>query len=262
MGERTSYETGTFSWADLSTTDPEGAKAFYTELLGWDAEDIPVGDDAVYTMCRIGGKDVGAIAGQMEQEREQGVPPHWNSYITAHDLDERAAQVTELGGNLVMPPFDVMDVGRMAVAQDPTGAFFFLWQPKASIGAGLVNSPGALSWNELGTKDVKAAEGFYSQLFGWTYDPLDMNGQGTYDIIRRGERTNGGIRAQTEMEQNIPPNWLVYFGTDDCDASAAKAQQLGGNVIQPTLQLPNGAFTVLADPQGAVFALFQGDFDD
>jgi uncharacterized protein len=262
MAERTSYETGTFSWVDLATTDQDGAKAFYAGLFGWEYQDNPIGDGATYTMCRLDGKDVAAISFQMQQEREQGVPPHWNSYITAHDLDERAARVPELNGNLVMPPFDVMDVGRMAVASDPTGAFFMLWQPKSHVGAGIVNAPGALAWNELGTNDVDTAKRFYADLFGWTYDDIEMNGQGTYSIIRNGESRNGGIRAQTPQEQGIPPNWLVYFGTVSCDEGAAQAEKLGGRVLVPTMRVPAGGFAVIADPQGAAFALFEGDFDD
>jgi predicted enzyme related to lactoylglutathione lyase len=262
VGERTSYETGAFSWVDLSTTDPEAAKRFYAGLFGWELEDTPAGEGVTYTMCRIGGKAVAAISGQMEIERQQGVPPHWNSYITAHDLDERAGRVSELGGNVMAPPFDVLDVGRMAVVADPTGAVFMMWQPKSSIGAELVNVPDALTWNELGTHDVDSAKRFYADHFGWTYDDIDMNGQGTYSIILNGDQRNGGIRAQTPQEEDIPPNWLPYFAAASVDESAAKAKELGGNVLVPTMHVPNGAFTVVADPQGAVFALFHGEFDD
>lgn len=262
MAERTSYETGTFSWADLSTTDPDAAKSFFAGLFGWECEDMPAGEGMTYTMCRIDGKNVAAISAQMEMEREQGIPPHFNSYITAHDLDERAGQVGELGGNVIMPPFDVMDVGRMAIAADPTGAVFMMWEPKGSIGAELVNVPGALTWNELGTTDVDAAKRFYGELFGWTYDDIDMNGQGTYSIVLRGDQRNGGIRAQTPQEAGIPPNWLVYFAATSVDESAATAKELGGNVVVPTMQVPNGAFSVVADPAGAVFGLFHGEFDD
>jgi uncharacterized protein len=262
VGERSSYETGAFSWVDLSTTDPVSAKAFYAGLFGWQLEDTPAGEGMTYTMSRIGGQDVCAISAQMQQERDRGIPPHWNSYITAHDLDQRAGRVPEIGGNVLMPPFDVLDVGRMAVVADPTGAVFMLWEPKSNIGAQLVNVPGALTWNELGTTDVDTAKRFYTDLFGWTYDDIDMNGQGTYSIILNGDERNGGIRAQTPQEEGIPPNWLVYFGAAGVDESAAQATELGGNVIVPTMHVPNGAFSVVADPQGAVFALFQGEFDE
>ena len=262
MGERSSYETGTFSWVDLSTTDPEGAKAFYAALFGWEPVDMPAGEGMTYTMCRLEGKYVAALSAQMEQEREQGIPPHWTSYVTAHDLDERAARVPELNGSLVMPPFDVLEAGRMAVAADPTGAIFSMWKPNNSIGAELVNVPGAMTWNELGTNDVDTAKSFYADLFDWTYDDIDMDGQGTYSIILNGDQRNGGIRAQTPQEEGIPPNWLVYFAAVSVDESAAQAKELGGNMLVPTMHVPNGAFSVSADPEGAVFALFQGEFDD
>jgi predicted enzyme related to lactoylglutathione lyase len=262
MGERTSYETGTFSWVDLGTTDQEGAKAFYAGLFGWEYEDMPIGDGANYTMCRIEGKDVAAIATQSDQERQQGIPPHWNSYVTAHDLDERTARIGELGGNVIMPPFDVLEAGRMALAADPTGAVFLMWQPKNHVGAGLVNVPGALTWSELGTTDPDVAKRFYGDLFGWTYEDLDMNGQGTYTIVKNGDRSNGGIRSLSPQEQGMPPFWLAYFATESCHESAAAAQKQGGRVLVPRMQVQAGAFSVIADPQGAAFAVFEGDFDD
>lgn len=262
MGERTSYETGTFSWIDLGTTDQEGAKAFYAGLFGWEYEDMPIGDGATYTMCRLEGKDVAAIAPQRDEERQQRIPPHWNSYVTAHDLDERAARVGELGGNLILPPFDVLDAGRMAVVADPTGAVLMMWLPKNHIGAALVNVPGALTWNELGTSDPEAAKRFYGELLGWTYEDLDMNGQGTYTMVKNGDRSNGGIRALSPQEQGMPSFWLVYFATESCDESAAAAEKQGGRVLVPRMQVQAGAFSVIADPQGAAFAVFEGDFDD
>jgi predicted enzyme related to lactoylglutathione lyase len=262
MGERTKYESGTFSWADLATTDPDGAKSFYAGLFGWECEDLPVGEGGTYTMCRLDGKNVAALSGQRDEDRAQGVPPHWNNYVTVDDLDERASRVAELNGNLMMPPFDVMDVGRMAVATDPPGAVFMLWEPRSNIGAEVVNAPGALSWNELATTDVEAAKKFYEGLFGWTYEDMDMNGAGTYTIIRNGDRSNGGIRAQGPDEEGIPPNWLPYFGAVSVDESTGRANKLGGRVIVPTMRVPAGAFAGIADPQGAAFSLFEGDFDD
>jgi predicted enzyme related to lactoylglutathione lyase len=262
MGERTKHDDGIFSWADLSTTDPDGAKAFYSGLFGWECEDTPVDGGGTYTMCRVDGKNVAAIASQREEERAQNVPPHWNNYITTSDVDARAAKVSELNGNLMMPPFDVMDVGRMAVAADPTGAVFMLWQPKSNIGAQLVNAPGALAWNELATPDVDAAKNFYGGLLGWTYDDMEMDGGMAYSIIKNGDRQNGGIRSQAPPEQGMPAFWVPYFGVVSSDESSAKADELGGQVIMPTQRIPPGAFAVIGDPQGAAFLLFEGEFDD
>jgi uncharacterized protein len=261
MGERTAYDSGTFSWADLSTTDTGGAKAFYAGLFGWECEDVPTGGAGVYTMCRMRGKNVGALSGQSDQERSQGVPPHWNSYVTVHDLEERAPRVTDLNGNLIMPPFDVMDVGRMALAADPAGAVFAMWEPKSSIGAEIVNEPGALTWNELATSDMAAAKEFYGALFDWTFEDIE-GGPLPYAIVKNGGRSNGGIRAQGDQEKGIPANWVPYFAAVSCDESAARATELGGRVVVPTTRVPAGAFAGVMDPQGAVFSLFEGDFDD
>src|SRR3954464_15076286 len=134
MGERTEYAPGTFSWADLTTTDADGAKAFYTALFGWDAEDTPIPDGGVYTMLSKGGKAVGALSAGRE-----GQPAAWNTYVTVASADDSAEAAAGQGGTVAMAPFDVMDVGRMAVVQDPTGAFFAVWEPRANIGAGVVN---------------------------------------------------------------------------------------------------------------------------
>ena len=261
MAERTSYAPGTFSWVDLATTDPGGAKAFYSELFDWSPEDMPTGNGGTYTMFRLRGQYVAATSEQQEQERSQGIPPHWNSYVTVDDVDQRATRASELGGSVIAPPFDVLEVGRMAAVADPTGAVLSLWEPKTHIGAGLVNAPGGLSWNELGTNDVAKAKDFYSGLFGWSMD--DQEGSmGSYTMIQNGERANGGIRALSEQEQGVPSNWLVYFGVSSVDDTAAKAAELGASTLVPPTEIPIGKFAVLADPQGAVFALFAGDFDD
>jgi predicted enzyme related to lactoylglutathione lyase len=260
VGERTRYEPGTFSWVDLGTTDPDGAKAFYTGLFGWEFVDMPVGEGMTYTICRLGGKDVCALSGQSEQEREQGVPPHWNNYITVDDVDDRAPRIDQLNGNLIMPPFDVMDAGRMALGSDPTGAVFAMWEPRNHIGAGLVNEPGALAWNELATGDLPAAEQFYGALFGWTFDEIE-DSPIPYAVIKNGNSSNGGVRAQSDDEKGIPANWVPYFGTVSCEESAARATALGGRVVIPTMRVPAGAFAGIADPQGAFFSIFEGEFD-
>ena len=162
MGERTQHTPGTFSWTDLNTTDQESAKAFYSALFGWEIEDMPAGEDVVYSMAAIDGKWVGAISPQPQQQRDAGVPPSWNSYITVADADATAARAAELGGSVHAPPFDVMEAGRMAVIQDPQGAWFLIWQPNQHLGAQLVNAPGALCWNELGSPDLDGSAAFYS----------------------------------------------------------------------------------------------------
>jgi uncharacterized protein len=261
MGERTAYAPGTFSWVDLSTSDPDAAKAFYEALFGWTHEDLPTGN-GTYTMFRLNGKDVAAVSQQQPDEAAQGIPPHWNNYITVEDVDASAGKVSALGGTVLLEPFEVLDAGRMAVVADPTGAVFMLWQAKNNIGAGLVNEPGALSWNEEGTKDVGKAKEFYGGLFGWSYEDF---ADGTYSVIHLGDKTNGGIRPQSEQEAAIPPNWLPYFAIQDCDAGVAKATELGGTVMVPPMDVQvegaDGRIAILADPQGAAFALYSGFLD-
>jgi predicted enzyme related to lactoylglutathione lyase len=261
MGKRTEYAPGTFSWVELSTTDPDGAKAFYSELFDWDAIDMPVGDTGeTYTMLNINGDVVAALARQREQQRAQGVPPNWLSYITVADADETAARAAELGGVVHAPPFDVLDVGRMAVLQDPTGAVFAIWQPRLHIGAARVNDPGCLSWNELSTRDIDAVERFYGGLFGWSAEAME-GGPGPYKVVKVGDRANGGIRAMSDAEGNIPPHWLPYFTTESVEQSTAKLAALGGTLMAGPYELAMGRIAIARDPQGAAFALYEGQVE-
>jgi len=259
MAERTKYTAGTFSWTDLTTTDQDGAKQFYMGLFGWDAVDNPVGEGMVYSMMQIGGKDVAAISPQMQAQRDAGVPPAWNSYVTVDSADESADKAKKLGANVMAPPFDVMDVGRMAVIQDPQGAFFMLWEPKLHIGASIVNAPGALSWNELASVDLNASADFYRELFDWDISPMEGMALPYMLIKTAAGNTNGGIRP---AQENEPSYWLVYFGSDDIDASAATVADSGGNALVPPMDIGIGKIGVFQDPQGAVFALWAGQFDD
>jgi predicted enzyme related to lactoylglutathione lyase len=257
MGERTQYEPGAFCWTDLSTTDPDAAKRFYGGLFGWEAEDLPVGDGVYYSMMRLNGNDVAAISPLQEQQREAGVPPLWNSYVSVESADAVADKAKELGATVHAPPFDVLESGRMAVIQDPHGAFFMLWQPRQHFGAKLVNGPGALTWNELASPDLDASKAFYGALFGWTLEPFD-GGPGPYLVIRNGDAGNGGVRVANPGE---PPNWSVYFGTDDIDAGLAKVEELGGEKMMPDpVDIQVAKIGIVRDPQGAFFTLYDGQF--
>jgi predicted enzyme related to lactoylglutathione lyase len=251
MGERTSYTPGTFSWAELMTSDADGAKAFYAELFGWEYEDNPTGPEGpVYSMATRDGHHVAALFGDDSQ------PPHWNCYVTVESVDDAAQKATDSGGALMHEAFDVMEVGRMAVITDPTGAALCLWEPRQHIGATLVNTPGSMAWNDLVTPDAEAAIDFYGKLFGWTFE--EMPGSGGYRVIRNGERSNGGI-----YPQDGPSNWIPYFGHDDVERLVGDIEGLGGSLYNGPVQVPAGTFAVLADPQGAVFAaLTSGQYDD
>jgi uncharacterized protein len=260
MGERTQYTPGTFSWTDLNTTDQEAAKAFYSGLFGWEITDMPAGEGINYSMAAIDGKWVGAISPQPQQQRDAGVPPAWNSYITVENVDETAARAAELGASVHAQPFDVLQAGRMAVVQDPQGAWFELWQARDHIGAGLVNAPGALSWNELGSPDLEGSARFYGDLLGWTTTAVE-GADPPYLVVSTADgRTNGGIRPPAPP--GTPPFWLVYFATADIEASVTRTGELGGNVLLPPTDIGIARIAVIQDPQGAVFALYAGALED
>ncbi len=257
MGERTQYTPGTFCWTDLTTTDQDAAKVFYRELFGWEVTDVPVGDGVVYSMMSLDGKNVAAISPQQQAQRDAGVPPTWNSYISVEDADATLERAKALGATVHAPAFDVMGAGRMGVVQDPQGAFFLVWQAKDHIGASLVNAAGALAWDELATPDMDGSAGFYSELFGWSTEPIE--GPMPYLTIKTAAGGyNGGIRPKMEQE---PPYWLVYFGTEDVESSLAKVASLGGNQLAPATDIGMGTIGVAQDPHGAVFALFAGQLE-
>jgi len=254
MGERTQYAPGTFSWTDLSTTDQDAAKAFYAGLFGWQADDRPVDESTVYSMQLIDGKAVAAISPQPAQQREAGVPPLWNSYITVASADDAAAQAGELGGTVHAPPFDVMDAGRMAVFADPIGAVISVWEPKAHIGAGIVNEPNSYGWSELVTTDLEASKTFYGAVFGWG---SQTHGEGTpmpYTEWKIGDRSVAGMMPKPPMmPAEVPPHWGVYFSVDGTEAAMDKVKELGGHVIMGPMDVEPGKIAVVSDPQGAVF---------
>jgi predicted enzyme related to lactoylglutathione lyase len=258
MGERSGYTPGTFCWSELATTDQGAAKEFYAGLFGWVADDRPVGDDAYYSMQVHNGKQVAAIALQPQQQRDAGVPPLWNSYVWVDSADAVLERAKELGATVHAPAFDVMTAGRMAVIQDPQGAYFMLWQPRDHRGAELVNAPGALVWNELQSPDLDASASFYGDLFGWEIEQFpDM--QERYLGIKNAGANNGGIR---DLTPPAPPSWLVYFGVQDIDVALGTVGQLGGSTLAGPIDIQVAKIAVVADPQGAVFALYAGELED
>jgi predicted enzyme related to lactoylglutathione lyase len=250
MGERTSHPPGTFSWSELVTSDAAAAKEFYTALFGWEYDDQPIPDGGVYSMAQRDGKNVAALFGSDQQ------PPHWNCYVTVASADETTNIARENGANVMAEPFDVMDAGRMAVLADPAGAVINVWEPRSSIGAELVNTPGALTWDDLVVPDAEQVMGFYSAVFGWTFE--EMPDSGGYRIIRNGDRTNGGIMPSGDS----PPGWTPYFGHEDVDRLATELEGLGGKALSEIFRMPQGSIIAIQDPQGAVFAAWTGEYDD
>lgn len=258
MGERTSYPPGTFSWTDLGTNDFAGAKVFYSELFGWELEDMPAGGGMVYSMARLDGSYVAAVYEQDEKQRSQGIPPNWMSFITVDEIEACTSEADRLGGAVLSQPFDVLDSGRMSLVSDPTGAMFAMWQPGKHIGAQLVNVSGALTMNELNTRDVPAAKEFYRSLFGWTFED---DPSGAYTSIKNGGNLNGGMIELSPEWGDAPSHWRPYFAIADCDDSLAKIKKLGGQVHVASTEVPAGRFAVVSDPQGASFSLFEGELD-
>jgi predicted enzyme related to lactoylglutathione lyase len=255
MGLPPSHAPGTVSWAELATSDADAAKSFYTTLFGWSYEDNPIGDGQVYSMASRDGSVVAALFGSDQ-------PPHWNCYVTVASVDDATARAADQGGEVVAEPFDVMDVGRMSVIADPSGAALCLWEPRRHIGAMLVNTPGALTWNDLVTPDPDAAARFYGALFGWTTE--EIPDAGGYRVIKNGERSNGGIMPADPQGggPDTPPSWMPYFGHEDVDGLVEQVGGLGGRVLNGPVRMSQGSIAVLADPQGAVFAAWTGEYEE
>lgn len=246
----TSHPPGTFCWIELGTSDPGGAKTFYTRLFGWEVSETPMGEGEIYFIFKKSGADTAAMYAQGKEQ--QGIPPNWLSYVSVADAGATTEQAKALGGSVLSGPLDVWDFGRMTVLTDPQGAAFAVWQPKSHIGVGVRDEPGTFCWNELQARDVDAARKFYSALFGWR-----MKESPEYTELAAGDQAIGGI-LPSQAPPEVPSHWMPYFAVEDCDASAAKAQSLGGAIYVPPTDVPNvGRFAVVADPQGAVFAIIR-----
>jgi predicted enzyme related to lactoylglutathione lyase len=197
------------------------------------------------------------VCGLMEMSPEMGeMPPVWGTYVATDDADATVQRVTDAGGTVMIPPMDVMDVGRMAVFADPTGAVLGLWQAKTHKGAELVNEPYGFAWNELNTRDTAAASAFYQAVFGWRTEALD--GPMEYCEWKLGDNTIGGMMPMpAEMPAMVPPFWLNYFAVEDCDASLARVIELGGGSMFGAVDIAAGRFAVVHDPAGASFAIIK-----
>jgi uncharacterized protein len=251
------YAPGTPSWVELSSADTDASTAFYRDVMGWGTtEPGPVDETGGYRMFQQDGKNVGGLMGHMQE----GQPTAWSTYISVADADETAAKVKAAGGTVIVEPMDVMDLGRMAFFADPTGAVFGVWQPKAFGGAELVNEPGSLCWNEVLTRDAESDKSFYSSVFGWTAGRPQFEGAPeSYTVWEVGGRPVGGMMQMGPpyFPDEVPPHWSVCFAVADCDATVAKARELGATITMEPMDMPIGRFAGIIDPQGAPFAVMQ-----
>ena len=249
------YEPGQFSWIDLMTPDAEAAKRFYQALCGWEVLDNPTDHGGVYTQFLLRDTPVAGLGEMSEEMKASGMPAAWNSYVSVQDVEATTARAGELGGAIVMPPMQVMDAGRMSILADPTGAHFSLWEAGEHIGAAIVNEPVSLTWNELATREPEQAATFYRSLFGWSIDAAGDD----YLLIENNGRPNGGIALLGSERQDLPSHWGVYLAVEDCDASLARAAELGGQIVLEALDIPQGRFGVVTDPQGGAITLMRVD---
>ena len=254
------HTPGSPCWFELSTSDQDAAKTFYSNLFGWSIADNPMGPDMVYTIFKLNGQDAAACCTLQPEQKAHGVPPNWAVYIATENADATAAKITSAGGGVVLAPFDVMDLGRMAVVSDPAGAVFCLWQPGLNTGTQVGGEMSTVGWIELSTTDEKAAAKFYGDVFGWkvTDGKGGAPGPQDYGHIENAGAMIGGVPPASMRNPNAPPHWLIYVEVADVAALTEKAKSLGANVFMGPMAIgENGTISVLADPQGAVFALHQ-----
>ena len=254
MPTMTSYRHGVPSWVDVSAPDVAASVAFYAAVFGWDATPDMGADAGGYRLFLHGGQPVAGIGPLTEGG------PSWTTYVNVRDIDAVTARVAELGGTLVVPPMDLPnDSGRIAFALDPTGGFFGLHQAGPNhIGAGVVNEPGSVAWNELNVRDVAAATTFYDTLLGWSTTPMDPDDMAGYQLVNVDGRAVAGVMAMgDEFPPATPTSWTTYFAVADLADTMSRCTAAGGGVVVPAFDTPVGQMAVLHDPAGAVFAIGQ-----
>jgi uncharacterized protein len=247
----TPWPEGTPSWADLATDNVDRAIDFYSALFGWKVTVDPNPEAGGYAMCSKRGLDVAGIGAK----QDPNMPSMWTTYLAVDDVNACAEKIRTAGGQVLVEPFDVMDYGRMAIAVDPAGAAFGIWESGKHIGMKLANEPGAVTWNENLSRDVERNKAFYGEVFGYTFS--DMSGGGfTYATFDLDGRAVGGIGELTEdTPAEVPAQWATYFHVEDTDAAVAAATKLGGTVVKPAFDTSVGRTAILTDDQNAAFAV-------
>lgn len=254
------YAPGTPCWVDLMAPDQQAALDFYRDLFGWQGEKGSP-ETGGYAVCSMNGRPVAGIMTPMNPDgsRPDPAPPCvWTTYLATADVDatEKAAKAN--GGTVVMPGMNVLQLGRMGVISDPTGAVVGLWQAADFAGAGVVNEPGAIIWNELSTSDTDAASVFYTKTMGVSVAPVE-GADGYYSLSVKGRPVGGmqGLGNIDDLPPDTPSHWLAYFAVDDTDSTVAALVRAGGNVLKPPFDMIAGRMAVVQDPQGGVFAVIK-----
>lgn len=251
----TRWPAGVPCWADLSTPDLPAAQAFYGAVLGWDYDEPAGAEYGGYVIAQVRGSSAAGL-GPIQQP---GMPAAWTLYVASDDVEATAAAITEHGGTLVLPPGQVGAMGSLLVGLDPTGAPFGVWQAGEHTGAGIVNEPGGLVWEDLRSPDPDRAASFYSGVFGWDTEPMPEGGEGYRTFALGGTDVPLGGMGGMAGHDDVPPHWLVYFAVADFDAATAAAEAGGGRVLGRALETPYGRMAALTDPAGAVFWVIQTD---
>lgn len=247
----TPWPAGTPCWVDLAVPDVPRAAEFYAAVLGWTLVD----SGAEFGHYRIAHVDGRAAAG-LGPVVQEGQPSSWTVYLASDDADATAELITQHGGGLLFEPMDIAGNGRMAVAVDPAGAVFGVWQALGMIGAGVYNEPGGLAWEDARLTDAAAARGFYSAVFGYTYRSLE-GAPDDYATFHSGGDPLGGIGGMMGAPEGTPSHWLPYFAVVDADAAVAAVERGGGGVVAPLESTAFGRMATVTDPFGAVFAVIQ-----
>jgi predicted enzyme related to lactoylglutathione lyase len=240
------------------TTDVDGAKAFYSETIGWKTMPYEDADPSKpYTMWVAGEAPLGGVLQLAEEAKAMGAPPHWIAYTVVDDVDGTAKQAGELGGKVYVPPMDIPKVGRFSILADPQGATFAIFKPAGDMSAP-PDETMQFSWAELNTTDYESAWTFYCELFGWKHrSSMDMGPMGTYFMWHDAtEKTKGGM-SNMAKQMNAPAHWLHYVTVDDMDGAVDRIKQHGGKIMNGPMPIPgDDTIAQCQDPQGAFFAIY------
>jgi len=259
MPTREQFAPGEFCWIELATSNQNAAKSFYAALFGWTANDVPIGPSDFYSLMELQGRVAAGAYTMRPDEQAAGLPSHWKLYVAVTSADDAEKRAEELGAKIIDPAFDIRDRGRTAVFHDPSGAPFYVWQPNKRSGLGVTGEPGAFCWAELITPDLARAKTFYEGLFGWKLMPGQDKDSGYLHIVN-GKNYIAGVPPAHANSASEPPHWLIYFAVADVDKTFQRAKELHARILLRPMDFEGvGRVAMLADPQGAVFALFRGE---